>query len=411
MEYLMVSSHKAMKQIAIITTKQNYVWQSMQEVIPAIEKCWELSADISRVINADIEPLREHIKFLMSCDALIITAFNETISRFIINVRKNLNLQIPMVLHLYGHATIACWPEHRFGALECFNKGDAFIGTCEGDLKCMQQIFLNAHTYNIPYPYFPLDEEINKIKGERVFAYVGRISDQKNIHLLLRAYKDFLNISNEYLPLYIYGKEDFLGSPNMGIPSTNCLTNLKKLSDELQISDKVFFKGFKTRDEIYQELGSEHVFVSASTHSDENFGMAAMRSLAIGGKAVISNWGGHKEFKRCHPDRVWVSDVFFENNVPVIGIHHFAECMCKAIRDNSEILNQSLSSYFFPDSVVSQFKDVLKNLYFSDEKLTVSEIALTAFEQQKYFESQGDIQKVFKKYSDPIAQAFLKSYC
>lgn len=399
-----------MKQVALITTKQNYVWQSMQEVIPAIEKCWVDSAEITRIINVDVDPLRMHVEFLMKCEALIIIAFNETISRFIVNIRKKLKLDIPMVLHLYGHATIACWPEYRFGALECFNKGDAFIGTCNGDLMCMEKTFLNAKTYNIPYPYFSIDQKFNQVNGEKVFAYVGRISDQKNVHLLLMAYKEFLKISGQDISFYIYGKEDFLGSPNMGIASTEYLSDLKKLIKRLDIEKYVHFKGFQTREQIYQVLGKDHIFISASTHSDENFGMAAMRSLAVGGKAVLSNWGGHKEFKHHHPDRVWTSGVYFENGHPVIDPSSFAISMKDVLNTQVAISDQLISEYFLPNSIISSFEKVLAGLYFSTDKLILSDLALEAYGQQTFFESQGNIQKIFKNYNDPIAQAYLSSY-
>lgn len=400
-----------MRKIAIITTRQNYSWTSMQEVIPAIEKCWEESAESSRIINVDVDPLRDHLDFIMSCEALIVIAFNETISRFIVTLRSQLNLQIPIVLHLYGHATIACWPEHRFGALDCFNAGDAFIGTCGGDLLCMEKTFINAKSYNIPYPYYPDSETKPNTKGERVFAYVGRISDQKNLHLLVLAYSELLKKKVDSPPLLIYGKEDFLGSPNTGISSHQCLDDLTKLIKHLGIENQVFFKGFQSRDEIYKTLGSEHIFVSASTHSDENFGMAAMRSLASGGRLVLSHWGGHQIFKEQHPKRVWTSPVTFYHSKPVIDPIDFAGCLHQALISDNAPGDPLLSSYFSPDEIVTQFKKVLAQLSFSDEKLHSSQIAKQAFEQQAKFEAEGNIQKVFDGYEDELAQIYLSCYC
>lgn len=382
----------------------------MREVIPAIENCWQAAAPLARIINVDEEPLRDHLAFLLECDALIVVAFNETISRFIVNIRSNLNIQIPLVLHLYGHATLGCWPQQRFGTLENLNEGDAFIGTCEGDLKCMKHSFENAKTYNIPYPYFSLSEEWKSVKGEKVLSYVGRISDQKNIDLLIKAYKQLVGINLLAPPLYIFGSEDFLGSPNMGIPSTRCLEELVKLVDSLNLSKSVFFKGYFAREEIYKILGSEHIFVSASTHSDENFGMAAMRSLAVGGKAVLSHWGGHQIFRSEHPDRVWTSKVFFENDRPVIDPYDFACRMNDALSSSDTHRQSSLSDYFMPDSVVNNFKKVLKELRYSKNKLVLTEISRRVHRQQSQFEKDGNVQKAFIDYADPLAQLYLGAY-
>jgi glycosyltransferase involved in cell wall biosynthesis len=397
-----------MKQIAIITTKQNYVWKSMQEVIPAIENCWEATVETSRIINVDVEPLRDHITFLMSCEAFVVIAFNETIARFIISIRETLGLKAPLILHLYGHATIAMWPESRFGVLQYLTEGDAFIGTCDGDLTCMSHTFYNAKSFNIPYPYYPLSLPDQALADKRVFAYVGRISDQKNINLLLSAYSEFLKISSLTIPLYLYGKEDFLGSPNMGIPSTNYLEELKAMVGDLYLDKNVHFMGHKSREEIYYALGRQHIFVSPSTHSDENFGMAAMRSLALGGKAVLSSWGGHKEFKKQMPNQVWLSRVHFENCRPVIDPIEFAQLMLEALQSNSEVSPDF--EYFLPTTIIPQFKIILSKLHFSNKKLELTTIAKVAHRQQKDFEHEGNIQKVFTDYCDPIAQTYLNSY-
>lgn len=398
------------KKIAIITTKQNYTWTSMQEVLPALERCWEDAATKSRIINVDVEPLRNHISFLMSCDALIIIAFNETVSRFILNARINLNLQIPLVLHVYGHATLACWPQYRFGTLDCLNEGDAFVGTCLGDLKCMEYSLLNAKTYNIPYPYFPISNAGQRNVGEKVFAYVGRLSDQKNVLQLIHSYNILLEMNSKAPALYIYGSEDFLGWPNLGIASTNCLDDIKKLIAKFNLNEKIFLKGFQPRELIYQTLGSDHIFVSASTHSDENFGMAAMRSLAVGGKAVLSHWGGHQEFKAHCPESVWTTEVIFKNFRPQIIPEEFANCMNEALATDLTPKNILLSDYFFPQKVTDSFQKILNELSFSEKRLQPTELALQIYRQQAQFEQEGNIQKAFSGIDDPLVQRLLGAY-
>lgn len=392
--------------IAIITTRQNYAWTSMQEVLPALEKCWQNAADETLIINVDCEPIRKYIQFLLGCDAFIIIAYNETISRFITALRKDLQINCPIIFHLYGHATIAMWPEARFGALELFKTNDVFIGTCPGDLKCLELSLPNARGLDIPYPY----EEMNSLnpipKKKTVFAYVGRLSDQKNVDLLLKAYSLLPSDSPQ---LFIYGKEDHLGSPNMGIDSTQCLNHLLEISQNLGIQDRVIFKGFQTREHIYEELGTDHIFVSASTHSDENFGMAAMRSLALGGKAVLSSWGGHTHFKNKFADKVFLSPVHFENDRPVVDSADFSEKMKEAL--GPENFNGPYTpSYFLPATVTAQFKQILSQLNDTAEAVAVSDVARKIHLQQLDYEKQGYRQRAFHSYSDPLAQLYLRSY-
>lgn len=409
------------KKISIISTEQNYKWLSMQEVLPSIAKCWEdacISLGIeSKTVNADITPLRDFAPFLIQSDLIIIIAFNETIAKVMRHIRLNLQIDAPFILHLYGHGTLGLWPQARFGALEVMNAGDSFIGTCPGDIACMKITSSNAKTFDIPYPYFPIGKSISSILGEEgvytkkiVFAYIGRISDQKNIDLLIEAYH-LLALKMKDAPiLIIYGKEDFLGSPNMGIKSSNCLERVVSLIKEYKLENKIVLRGFVEREEIYRELGSQHIFVSTSTHSDENFGMALMRSLAIGAMAVVSDWGGHKVFKKHSPQSVKLAPVTFKNFHPVIDPVEFATLMEEALNENNHELPKILSNYFSSTNVIKKFEEIINNYEFSDKKLEISDIAKKLHLQQLEYEYLGDIQKAFSSYEDPIAQLFLKAY-
>ncbi len=402
------------KKIAIITTRQNYKWISMQEVLPAIERCWEMTAESlnaeAKIFNVDQEPLRNFIHYLFDCDAFIIIAFNETIARFMREVRGTLNLPVPFVLHLYGHASLGLWPQHRFNVLQVMTAGDVFIGTCPGDMNCMKLAGENLLSYDIPYPYFPL--EISKIaESELKFAYIGRISDQKNIDTLIEAYALLENDVGDLPPLLIYGKEDHFGSPNMGIPSTECLKNLQAKIVQHNLSEKIIFKGFQPREELYAEIGRKHIFLSASTHSDENFGMALMRSLAQGALAVVSHWGGHIPFKNKCSDRVWSAPVHFDTNRPKCDVAAFKEQMKNALAAAKTYnFSGSLPDYFFPKEIAKSFAEILDNISFSSEELKLTSVANEMYAQQLQYESQGDMQRVFTSYDDLKAQKFLRAY-
>lgn len=411
---------KKIKKIAIITTHQNYKWISMQEVLPSIEKCWEQTAfEIkaeSKIINVDLEPLRNFINYLFQCDAIIIIAFNETIARFMREVRATLNLPMPFVLHLYGHASLGLWPQNRFNVLSIMTSGDAFIGTCPGDIKCMKLTGENFLTFDIPYPYFPIEIDSSKLIDDKIkFAYIGRISDQKNIDILIEAYY-LLSLENENLPAFlIYGKEDYFGSPNMGIPSTDYLKYLKEQIQKYNLTEKIIFKGFQSREVIYGELGSKHIFLSASTHSDENFGMALLRSLSMGAIALVSHWGGHIPFKEKCPHKVWTVPVAFKTSRPRPDSLIFKDQMQKVLKHSRIIFDKldlhPIPQYFLPEHITKEFAIVLERISSNAEPINISEIAREIYKQQLKFESSGDMQRVFTSYDDYKAQLFLNAYC
>jgi hypothetical protein len=60
-----------------------------------------------------------------------------------------------------------------------------------------------------------------------------------------------------------------------------------------------------SREEIQKKLSShKNLVISASLHSDENFGMAILQGLCTQNYCLISDWGGHSDFKKYYSDYV-----------------------------------------------------------------------------------------------------------
>lgn len=388
----------------------------MQEVLPSLEKCWpDMAVAHSyeyKLINIDEQPLRSIMSFLIQSDAIVIIAFNETIAKFMKEVRVKMQLPVPFVFHLHGLATISLWPFEHFQIMDALNMGDTFIGTCDGDRKCLDLIFEKSTFQRIPYPYYPL--ELNQqAQPQLVFAYIGRLSDQKNIDALIKAYKQLSDDVENCPPLFIYGAEDFLGSPNMGLPATDVLVQLKNLIGSYKLNENIILKGFKTREEIFSELGSNHIAVSASTHSDENFGMAIMRSLSLGANAVLTHWGGHIHFKQQFPERVLTVPVSLAEEKPQPDIDALKNAMKESLA--KKIKSTALSSvlvpdYFNPQTVSNQFREILEQATFSEQKLQVKPEIKKLFVQKNNFTQSGEIQKIFESYNDCMARKFLNAY-
>ena len=386
----------------------------MQEILPALEQCWMSCAEKNKieykVVNVDETPLRQFMSFLLQSDAIVIIAFNETIARFMVEVRTRLGLTIPFLFHVHGLASIALWPLHHFGVLQLMTEEDSFLVTCPGDLNCLKLISDNLQARMIPFPYYPMEIK-PKAESSQSFAYVGRISDQKNIDVVIKAYHLIVQENEKAPPLLIYGKEDFLGSPNMGIKSSQCLADLMELVSSLNLEDKVLFKDFVQREVLYGELGGNHIFVSASSHSDENFGMALMRSLSLGATAAVSEWGGHILFGMNMPEKVKMAPVSFAGDRPRPEVEQFKEAMkaALAIKVNPEE-PMTLPAFFSPDVIADQFRGVLKPLSTHADKLQLTSLALSLFEEKKNWNAKGDLQKVFSSYQDPKAKLFLQAY-
>jgi len=398
------------KKITILTTRQNFRWTSMQEILPALEQCWLLGAENrsvkASIINVDELSLKKAFPDLIQSEVIVVTAFNETIARFMVEIRKSLGLTIPFIFHVHGLATIGLWPLDHFSVFPWLDSGDIFVGTCPGDIHCLKLISDDLKSALVPFPFFPLNTTVTD-SPERVFAYVGRLSDQKNIDVAIKAYYQLFKEMNSLPDFVIYGEEDHFGSPNMGIKSSSVLDDLRALVKELQLESKVHFKGFVKREEIVSILGKNHIFVSASTHSDENFGMALMRSLELGGKAVVTHWGGHILFGKSLPERVQLVPVHFQEARPKPDVDAFKNALRKSLEENG---SSEFPKTFSPDEVSKAFFQLVDVTNFQANPIRLSSFSQKLFERKKSFNQSVDLQKIFESYDDPFAREFLKAY-
>ena len=135
-------------------------------------------------------------------------------------------------------------------------------------------IIPNMIKEGLPMPY----------EGERVREVVTfcRLNSQKNIYMLLRAFKIFLEDHNDYvLKLYARGEEE---------------DKLKVYANELGISDKVWFCGFNSN--IHNDILRSMMYVNSSDY--EGISNSMIEALAIGIPTICTDCppGGAKMFIR-----------------------------------------------------------------------------------------------------------------
>lgn len=400
------------KRIVLLTSQDNFVWMSMQEIIPMIEESWSSlcqKEDYSLVkINVDESSPVKFMPDLIASDLIVITCFNTKIARFIKMIRENFKIDTKFFFYLHGLATIGLWPLERFGVLSLFTSSDLFVGTCDGDLESMKISFSNARVKKIPFTIsdFPLTHE--HLSGHSPLVYIGRISPQKNLDQMILAYSHLpLNIRENH-SLYLYGNEDHLGFPNIGLEENRYLEKLKELVNSLNLHGQVVFKGFVERLQIQNELGSNYIFMSPSTHSDENFGMAAFRALLSGATCILSDWGGHKEYKTHYPDHVFYISPILTDTGPLFSIDDFSEVILKAIRSRQQGL-LGLPYAFSKEEIHSLLQEEL-SLSHESEILKPTPLAEVIYKQQKAFEEKSQIQRCFHSFSDPAFVSFFKAY-
>jgi len=397
----------------ILYSEDNFVWSSMQEIIPGLVDCWKETfkrkGEPFKFINLDTDNISEHLKDLMSSKEIVLTSFNLKISNAAIMIREKLGINARFHIHLHGLASVACWPIHEFGLGKLLTTNDIFYSSSKRDSETFKLSFENTSSIVVPFHLPSLYKSSKRKQMEKpLLVYVGRIAEQKNLHQLLWAVS---LIKKHHSPvdfeLKIFGKEDGLGSPNMDLDSLNYQDFLNELKDKLNL-DNVTFEGFVERSLLDKWIvENEHIFVSPSLHSDENFGMAALKSIASGNQAILSDWGGHTGF----------SDKFGTTNISLVKVHsgQYGPCLdpkelVDAIlnRINLKNLDSNVDSYNF-SQVVDQYYAALKTSSLESIPLRPTGLAKRVHQKRNKLVGKKYCQ-CFESYQDPDAKFFFEGY-
>ena len=137
--------------------------------------------------------------------------------------------------------------------------------------------YINVITTGIDLSQFEVDEAVKKDNkylhkkyeisdNAKVLLYVGALSEEKNIDLLLKSFKKYLDINPDSdCYLLIVGEGDQLES-------------LQALTNQLDISKRVIFVGKVNHDKMKSYYDLADVFVTASTSETQS--ISAMEAMA-----------------------------------------------------------------------------------------------------------------------------------
>ncbi len=218
-----------------------------------------------------------------------------------------------------------------------------FIVASEAQKKILNRFFIGEVDI-IP---FPVDSTIYKLRTEGrmnhhdnlVFVFAGRISQQKNIHILIsflaRAKKE--NILNDCFKLKIIGSFDDQYLPlsdESAVLGTYYHQIFHEVSHDVGIDffqQHIEFLGPMEPDKLALEFRKSDIFVSLSTFTHEDYGLAAAEALESGLRVILSKWGGHISFKNYFPTQVSFVDVDIKSNTLELKYESFKKALVGCI--------------------------------------------------------------------------------
>jgi glycosyltransferase involved in cell wall biosynthesis len=409
------------KKTAILTSKKNYSWQSMQEIIPFIEKLWIASSSsnhIVELINIDEISIIKNAKKLMSFDNIVMTCFTVEMAIGVSTIRSKLNLNFRLFFYVHGMASICFWPLTQWKLGNHLNSDDCFVITCEGDRKLIEKAYPQLDIFKHPF----LNERNFKVKKSRSieeFVYIGRISEQKNLHMLFLAISVLSNkFRNQKIKLVIFGGEDFLGSPNFGKKSSDYLSYLKKLIQDLKIGDLIDFRGFVERNEIDAYLkNTSSAFIAPALHGDENFGMSPYNLLKNGGQCILSDWGGFAEYKQFFQEQVTLTPIHSGEYGPFIRVENIIKSIEQSLgKQDVEIIDYNSIEYYSFELLAKKIEMIALANTELGFRINPSKVQEKIMEKRERFLKIGDVEEknfgaqIFDGYKDYDSHFFLNNY-
>ena len=407
----------------VLTTREWDWWWSMQEITRALERVWvgigQSSRENVRMLRVPLPPeIEQRLPTLASqLKRIIITAAAPGSVRAALLLRVQMKVAAPMIIYIHGDATNGL---HAFGALaDVLTESDTFVVSCEAEAVTVRCCFPNARVSVIPFPLvgrFKLNdgERDTRCKTARL-AYVGRVSEQKNLHTLLFTLW-ILRTSYDHAPgitLDVYGGEDNLGSPNMGLKYPNYGTYLQGLTELLGVADMVTWHGAKPRDWLFDNVHLEpHILVSPTLHSDENFGSSVLASLVNGHQVVTTAWGGHFGFQEWFPQQLILVPVHRSTMGPVAHPVLLANAILQAINRMSTVVVKDAAldrarAEFSESTVTTRTFGLLSQPDRDPVSLEKSSTQRYIDERRVFF---GGTRMIYADYKDPVVQIFFEAY-
>lgn len=409
-----------MTKTIVLTSSKNFRWLSMQEIIPYVVTSWKSLEDknhIVEVIDVDEVNIFKMMKDILDVDNIVCTCFTVEIIRMVTTFRKKMGLDFKAFFYVHGQATISMWPFLKWGGKNFLRKSDFLVVSCKRDIDCLKLSFEEPQILLHPFflrPSYNLKQNFN----DSSFIYIGRVSEQKNLHSILLAISLISNEMRAKGSIFkCIGGGDTLGTPVTGTPPIDYLGYLKDLAKRLKIEDLVEFAGHIDRSDFPEYLANQKAtFISASLHSDENFGMAPFQYLCAGGRAILTNWGGYADFSDYFSNISYLP-VILKDNGAHCDVSEIANEMLKSLKISQSVNSIDLSIDHIDSEVLSELKNkAITQREGSDRAIKATAFSLELLEKREFFYNNtksGDRNhgsQIFDSFEDPNLLEVSKAY-
>ena len=232
-----------------------------------------------------------------------------------INVIRKQNPKAKIILHVHQQSVLdekVIWTQELIGKIDMFIGCSQFMAD-----QIVQKLGVAASKVKVAYnaidmkDYSPVWQASDQrklfrqkldVKEDRVVLYVGRLAENKGVHLLVQAVKELVLSGYESLKLVVCGAR--------GYANREITPYVQELYDAAaNVKDNILFQGYVPHTDIHDfYLASDAVVVPSEV--DEGFCLITIESMASGVPLFVTQRGGMPEIVEKHG--TVISDVTVE---------------------------------------------------------------------------------------------------
>ena len=199
-----------------------------------------------------------------------------------------------------------------------------------------------------------------------------------------------------------------MGSPNMGIKEKDYKKYLHSICQELNIEKNIIFHGFVERTKLYEQvIPKTYCFISLSLHSDENFGMALLTSLAQGAASIVSDWGGHKDFAHSFKKKVQLIPVHQGQFGPCCDLNKVITAIL-SYTESDKLMSPNLPPCFSQKHQEKLCLQSVQKIKLTGGPLIKEKSATKVLQSKEKFINKS--MQIFKDYTDPLLSPLFEAY-
>lgn len=249
------------------------------------------------------------------------------------------------------------------------NKNIQFVVASSCYQKLLSNFISKENLTIIPFPMNLANNDeavsVRNLKNDSLkVLYAGRYHKQKNVTPLIQILNEISKETQKKicLNLVVYF-DDFnpttIGAKEiLGKQYADYLKAIGALSPFLEVN--IF--SHKNEEELYRLYREHDVCISFSTFLDEDYGYSIMESLANGTPAIVSLWGGYKDFYHRFPNDCFgleVTSLEDKFHLNLEKLPKILNLISKRTLENRAKLKQDVEEYVGDEELISQLMKLL----------------------------------------------------